>query len=300
MPVATLEPPVPPPPGIARGGPARVAGRALQRACTRHDGWADPAPPAPIFGNTSFVGTCGISVLLITTPHGAILVDGGPADAAPLVLANIRALGVDPRSIRLIIGSHEHADHMGALAALKAATGAQLWLSAPAASVLATGLPDPADPQIGLLPALAPVEADGTVIPGTIPDVAAARDVGLMPVATPGHTSGGTSWSWRSCEGERCLTIAFVDSLTAAARNGYRFTDHPERVAPFRTSFAAVEHMPCDLMVTGHPDFSDLFARLSGASPLIDRDACRRLAHRMAARLDTRLAGESAGRPPLP
>ena len=102
-----------------------------------------------------------------------------------------------------------------------------------------------------------------------------------------------TSWSWRSCEGTLCAQIAYVDSLTAVSADRYRFSDHPERVAPFRASFARVADMPCDILVTPHPSFAHMFERLSGAEPLVDRDACRRLAHAMEARLDARLASEA-------
>ena len=48
---------------------------------------------------------------------------------------------------------------------------------------------------------------------------------------TPGHTPGGTSWSWTSCEQQRCLHIVYADSLTAVSADNYRFTDHPDLVA---------------------------------------------------------------------
>ena len=56
-------------------------------ACAGREGWSDPAPPARIYGNTYYVGTCGISVILITSDKGHILIDTAPAKAAPSVLA---------------------------------------------------------------------------------------------------------------------------------------------------------------------------------------------------------------------
>ena len=91
----------------------RAEGAALARSCEGRDGWSDAAPPARIFGNTYYVGTCGISVLLVTSSQGHVLIDGATDEAAPSILANIRTLGFDPRDIRFIVGSHEHIDHMG-------------------------------------------------------------------------------------------------------------------------------------------------------------------------------------------
>ena len=107
---------------------------ALNKACKGRDGWSDAAPPARIYGNTYYIGTCGITVLLITSSKGHVLIDGGPADAAPSILKNIRALGFDPHDVPIILGSHEHFDQMGGLAALKAATGAQLGTQGGASS----------------------------------------------------------------------------------------------------------------------------------------------------------------------
>jgi metallo-beta-lactamase class B len=85
-----------------------------------------------------------------------------------------------------------------------------------------------------------------------------------------------------------------VDSLTAVSRDGYRFSDHPGRVAPFRPTFARVAAMKCDILVTPHPGFSNVFERLAGRAPLVDPSACKGLATAMAQRLDARLAKETA------
>jgi metallo-beta-lactamase class B len=276
-------------PAPQRGGPARAEGVRLAKACTGRDGWSDAAPPARIFGDTYYVGTCGISVVLIASPKGHVLIDGGPAEAAPSVLANIRALGFDPRDVKLIVGSHEHVDHMGGFAALKAATGAAVAVREPARRSLESGKTDPADPQTGIIADMAPVGVDRIIIDG---ETVSVGDIEIKAIATPGHTSGGTSWSWRTCGGTICANIAYVDSLSAIARDGYRFSDHPERAAPFRTTFERVSGMKCDILVTPHPGVSNLFARLPGKEPLIDRDACARLSRTMRERLDAHLAGE--------
>jgi metallo-beta-lactamase class B len=261
-------------------------GKALAAACKGREDWADPAPPAHIFGNTYYVGTCGITVLLITSPKGHVLIDSGPADAATFILANIRKLGFRPRDVKVIVGSHEHFDHMGGFAALKAATGAEIRVRAPARMSVETGRTDPADPQAGGIPDMTPVVVGRAI--------GVEKLNGLSPVPTPGHTSGGTSWTWTACENGRCLNLAYVDSLSAISRDGYRFTDHSERVAPYRTTLATVAAMKCDVLITPHPGVSNLFARVAGEAPLVDPSACRRLAESATAALDRRLGNEQA------
>ena len=80
--------------------PRPGATRNIAAACSGKDGWADPAPPARLYGNTYYVGTCGITSLLVETPAGLVLLDGGVPEAAPLVLENIRRLGFSPRLAR--------------------------------------------------------------------------------------------------------------------------------------------------------------------------------------------------------
>ena len=277
---------------------ARTQGDALATACKDRDGWSDAAPPAHVFGNTYYVGTCGITVLLVTSPKGHVLIDGATDEAAPSILANIRALGFDPRDIRFIVGSHEHIDHMGGFAALKAATGAELLVSAAARPVVETGKTDADDPQFGIIPDMRPVPVDGILTfrpePGMIITGDPTRVMSLSPIRTPGHTSGGTSWTWQSCEGTKCVRFAYVDSMTPVSADTYRFTQHPERVAPFRETFDRVEALKCDVLITPHPGFSNLFARLSGKAPLINPEACRTLVTGMRKRLDDRLAKERA------
>lgn len=270
---------------------AQIQQRALAKACEGRDGWGDAAPPARIFGGTYYVGTCGITVLLVTSPDGHVLIDGAVAEAVPSILANIRSLGFDPKDVKLIVGTHEHHDHMGGFAGLKAATAARLMVREPARKVVETGKVDARDPQFGIIDGMTPVAVDATYDHG---EVLRVGDVALTAVATPGHTDGGTSWHWRSCEGTRCITIAYLDSLSAGSADGYRFSDHPERVAPFAETFARVRAMPGDLFLTAHPSFSEMFERLAGKAPLIDRDAGRRLVHAMRKRLDDRLAKEAA------
>jgi metallo-beta-lactamase class B len=276
-----------PPPARASGGPELAA------ACEGRDGWSDPAPPARIIGNTYYVGTCGISAILIARPGGHVLIDGATAQAAPGILANIRRLGFDPRDIRYILTSHEHVDHVGGLAALRQATGARVVARAEARAVLESGRTAPDDPQAGAIPDFAGVPVDELIGDGGSIRVGGVE---ITAYATPAHTNGSTSWTWRACNSRRvCPTIVYADSLTAVSADGYLFSDHPRLVARFRETLERVARLDCDILITPHPGASNLFGRLAGRAPLVNRAGCRDYAAAARQRLDDRLARE-AGR----
>ena len=273
--------------------PAATAEPAGVPACpldaSPMEGWSDRAPPRRIFGNTYYVGTCGIAAVLVVGDAGAVLIDGATEQAPAAILANIRALGFDPRQVKRLLNTHEHMDHAGGLAGLQQATGAPLLARAPAVATLRRGRSDREDPQFGELTGFPPVADVRTLADG---EVVRLGGLALASHATPGHAPGGTSWTWRSCEGTRCLDIAYVDSHSALTDGHYRFSDHPAYVAAFERSLDTVAGLPCDLLITPHPAASNLLARFNGDAPLVDPGACQAFAANARANLAARLAEE--------
>ena len=259
------------------------------------DGWNDRAPPRRIFGNTWYVGTCGISSILIVGKQGLVLIDGATDKAALPIEANIRALGFEPGDVRFILNTHEHYDHAGGLARLQRDTGAPVLALATAATTLRRGASDRSDPQFEDLDAYPPIANVHVIADGQAVDLG---ELELVAHATPGHAPGSTSWTWRSCEGVHCANIAYADSLSAPADADYRRGDHPDDLAAFRRSIDAVAALPCDILLTPHPMASDLFARLDGKAPLIDPNACKRYADDAGASLQQRLQEEQRGAAP--
>src|SRR6187399_1845657 len=260
--------------------------------CEDKDGWSDPAPPIRLFANVYDVGTCGIVVLLIASSEGHILIDSGPADAAPQIIANIRALGFVTEDVEWIVTSHEHHDHVGGVAELQALTGAKVAANAAAKRQLETGTLDPADPQSGLH-APYPASRVGRVLRDG--DELVVGPLRLTMHATPGHAPGSTSWTWQSCDDRDCPQIAYLDSVTAVSADGYRFSDHPDYVATFRGSLDKIEAMECDFVITPHPGASQLYERLAGDAPLFDDFACPHYARWGREQVEARLAREAAG-----
>ena len=279
---------------------AGASAPSSSEACATDASWNDPAQPRRIYGNTWYVGTCGISAILITSPEGHVLIDGATEKAAPMIENSIRALGFDLKDVRYILSSHEHLDHAGGIAQLQRDSGATVAARSPAAAILEQGKSGRSDPQFLTTGAFPPVASVRRVANG---EAITLGSLSLTAHATPGHTQGSTSWTWKSCESGRCLDIAYADSLSAISDEVYRYSDevqHPGVLAAFRKTLVTVAELPCDILLTPHPGASDLWSRLGPqvTAPLIDPAACRRYSATAAANLDARITKESAGSPP--
>src|SRR4029077_10513407 len=69
-------------------------------------------PPHKIIGNLYYVGTRSLASFLVTTPQGHILINSDYERNVPTVRGSIEQLGFKYTDVRILLGSHAHADHM--------------------------------------------------------------------------------------------------------------------------------------------------------------------------------------------
>ncbi len=86
--------------------------------------------PFKVFDNVYYVGFETVSVYLVTTSDGLVLIDSGYAQTVDWLLASIRKVGFDPAHIKYVFVTHSHADHASGAARLKQISGARVGLSA--------------------------------------------------------------------------------------------------------------------------------------------------------------------------
>ncbi len=261
--------------------------------CKDWDDWDKPAPAFRVYGNTWHVGTCGISVILITDSEGHILLDSGTEAGAGVVARNLASIGMDIKDVGLIGFSHEHYDHVGGIARLQELSGALLASSEAAAQVMESGVSSDEDPQAAIHEDFTPARVD--FVQGDRESMGIGGTV-LISIATPGHTPGATSWYWQSCEGDDCKTIVYADSLTPVSSDDYRFSDHPEYVQAYRDGLARLAALDCDILLTPHPSASGMRDKLL-AGDLASGTNCADYAASITARLDARLAQETGTTP---
>jgi len=238
----------------------------------------------------------------VDTGAGLVLLDVGMPQFAPQVEANIGKLGFKLADVKYVLNSHAHVDHAGGIAALVRDSGATAIASPSGARALREGHVVADDPQAA--------EVANAVFPaaGRVREIADGEAVHLGDTAitahfTPGHTPGSTTWTWKSCENGKCLNIVYSDSLTAISSDGFHFladATHGDLSASFRKSIHTVATLPCDILVSTHPDASGADERLAKLAtqrepnPMVDAQACSRFAAEYEKMLDARIAKEKA------
>lgn len=259
-----------------------------------------PVAPFRISDDIYYVGAKDVTSFLIVTDGGLILTDGGFAETAPQILANIKTLGFVPTQVKILLNSHAHFDHAGGLAALKAATGAKLLASRGDAPVLeAGGKTDFA--SLGPLQDFAPVKVDGFLADGE--KLTLGRTT-LTIHLTPGHTRGCTSWSMLTKISGKPEHVLFVCSLTVLPSYSLvRKPSYPGIADDFARSIALLRSLPCNVMLASHGSFfhlSEKRAAMSTAatSPFVDPAGCRAYLDGADAAYKAALAGERGGTKP--
>jgi metallo-beta-lactamase class B len=261
--------------------------------------WRQPAEPFRVIGNIYYVGSDGLASWLIATPQGHILIDGAMAYNAPMIEANIKALGFTPSDVKILLNSHAHMDHAGGLAQLRADTHAPLFASAGDKPLLEQGVYPGAESDKSL--SFPPVKVDRVIGDG--------QPVSLGPVTltahiTPGHTPGCTTWTMRVAENGEAHQVVFLCSMTVAANRLVGKPSYPGIVEDYRRAFTAARALKADVFLSAHAETYGLprkraallAARKAGqaANPFVDPAAYAKAVDAAAADFETQLKAQTA------
>src|SRR5215218_3006225 len=151
---------------------------------TTKEEWTKSFPPFRIAGNLYYVGTYDLGCYLITTTKGNILINTGTASSAEQIKKNIETLGFKYSDIKMLLMTHAHFDHVGALDHIKQQTHASLMVDEKDAEVLASG--GSTDYELGKYgTSFKPVQADVLLHDG---DTVTLGELQLVLLHHPGHT----------------------------------------------------------------------------------------------------------------
>lgn len=282
---------------IALALAAALAAAAVGSAALAQANWTRPTAPFRLADNLYYVGSEGLSAWLITTPAGHVLLDGGMPQGATLVEDSIRKLGFKPTDVKVLLNSHAHYDHSGALAQLKRDTGASLAAMAEDRSALESGT------YLGWEEVAAyrtpPVKVDRVLRDG---DTVSLGGVTLTAHRTPGHTAGCTTWTFPvRIDGTVRQALYYCSTSVAANRlaSKERGPQYPGIVADYQASFARLKTMHADVFLAPHGEQFDLAAKRARLapgrpSPFVDPGELPRVVAASQAAFETELARQEA------
>lgn len=212
------------------------------------ENWTKDYPPFRIVGNVYYVGTYDLASYLITTQQGNILINTGLPGSAAMIVKHIKALGFKPTDIKILLATHAHYDHVGALADIKKITGAKLYMNDKDAPVMADG--GKSDYVFGSKGStFEPVTAD-KLLHGD--DVVKLGEMQINVLHHPGHTKGACSFLFTVKDQRRSyrVLIANMPSILDGAKPGMR--TYPNVVKDYAYTFQAMKKLKFDIFLASH------------------------------------------------
>jgi metallo-beta-lactamase class B len=276
-------------------------------AITKNNAKAHASDVAPfrIAGNLYFVGREDVSIFLITSPEGHVLIDAGYPDSPPLIVKSIQQLGFDIKDVKAIFSSEAHLEHAGGLAELQALSGAGIYASDSTAKGIESGgeripgpsfLPARIAASVGIA-GYEPARVDHRVHDG---DTVRVGPLAFTAHITNGHTIGCTTWTFTVRDSTRTLNV--VDACSLSVTDGMHFTKpekYPGITADFEKSFATLRRLPADIFITSHTQpwgrHRKYQASLTATRPsdvFIDREGYKAYIDSAEARVKRRMASE--------
>jgi len=248
--------------------------------------------PYKAFDNVFYVGICWVSAWLITSPNGHVLIDTLYGPYTRQLLDNIRALGFDPKDIKLVVVTHGHVDHAGGIGQLKSelAPGTHFAMTKEGWREGAEESSHPRWPWVMIEPDI--VLADGQTVTG--------GDVAIQAFETPGHSMGTASFAFDARDGTRTYRAFTVGGLGLNRIRG------PEQVEAFISSVKRIRALtqdgarPVELHLTTHgfstglAEAKDLLKtrKPTDPHPLVDLPGFRKQLDELQAGAEKRLVVE--------
>jgi metallo-beta-lactamase class B len=219
--------------------------------------WHREFPAFKIAGNLYYVGTADLAVYLINTRDGNILINAAFPQDLPAIKKSIRQLGFAYLDTKIILISHAHDDHDGAVGLIKKETGAQLMVMTPDVSSVESTAPGRPGAKV-----------DRVLHDRDIVELGGAKLKGRL---TPGHTPGCTTWTMELRENDRTLNAVIIGSPNV--NPGYILvgnTNYPQIAEDYKMTFDVLLKLPVDIFLGAHGSYFGLkekYAKLANGEP---------------------------------
>lgn len=192
--------------------------------------------PAKVFDNLYFVGGKVHSAWALTTTEGIILIDTiFPYNSEELIVGGLQKLGLDPKTIKYVIISHAHGDHIGGAEMLQKRYGAKVVMGAPDWDMVEKY----PNRYKSMAPARNIAATDGMKITlgGTT----------VTTWLTPGHTAGNLSYTFTVLDKGRPVNVVYSGGT---AFNFVNNTPDPG-IRNFQIYIDSAQHIAAEAAKTG-------------------------------------------------
>ncbi len=205
--------------------------------------------PAKVFDNLYFVGTKFHSSWALTTSEGIILIDtlyDYASDEA--ILGGMKKLGLDPATVKYVIISHAHGDHVGGAKLMQDRVGARLVMGGPDW--------DSIEKSVNQYPNGKPkrdiVAGDG--------DKITLGDTTVTLVLTPGHTPGTVSMFFTVKDNGRPLTVAYSGGTAFNFVNDVPHFD--TYIVSQRKMAQLAQNLGATVLMSNHSEFDNAVTKI--------------------------------------
>jgi metallo-beta-lactamase class B len=213
--------------------------------------------PARVFDNLYFVGSKIHSSWALTTSEGIILIDTlFTYNSEEEIIGGLKKLGLDPATVKYVIISHAHSDHVGGAKMMQDQFGSRIVMGGPdwdSIEKSVNGYPQ-GKPKRDI------VADDGHKL--TLGDTA------VTIVTTPGHTPGTLSMLFTVKDNGRPLNVAY---------SGGTAFNFPSTVPNFDTYIKSQDKMAAAAVAANATILMSNHTEFDNAVPKIKMMASRRL-----------------------
>jgi metallo-beta-lactamase class B len=209
------------------------------------------------------VGMLDLSVFLITSDEGHILINTGLADSTEVIRRNIESLGFRLEDVSILLTMQAHWDHTAAIAEIKQIADAEVWATAKDARVLEDG--GFSDAHFGGRESFDPVEVDRILKQD---EIITLGDLRITVHEHPGHTEGSSSYSFKVTEDGRTYDVAIANMGTV--NPGKQLVIEPTYsgvAVDFATTYNRQKQMNVDIWVAAHASQYNMHEKYTPGQP---------------------------------
>ncbi|WP_431212702.1 subclass B3 metallo-beta-lactamase [Puia sp. P3] len=217
--------------------------------------WVKDQEPFRIAGNLYYVGTYDLCSYFLATPKGHILINTGLPGSDTMIRRHVEALGFKFSDIKILLATHAHFDHVGAMAAIKRQTGARLMIGEKDAPVMADGGNSDFD-MGGHGPMFGPVKADRLLHDK---DLVSLGGTVVTVLHHPGHTKGACSFAVTVKDESRSYQVLIVNMPSILSETKLpSMPTYPEVGRDYAYTLSQMPKMQFDIWLSSHASQFDL------------------------------------------